>query len=242
MPEPAKTPPVPHVRIPKALYDDLLRARFTANQAKVVLCVVRFTFGHRNKPAGARISRRFIAERTNLHERTVRSVANGLREQGVLVEAQPAAGRQPAVIALQQDASRWGIHAPDAPPLPHSQGNPDKLSPYRFGETLCARARADKLSDLSARGTAPLAGEGARTDCGRARADSEELEVISLKTQDDDGALTEPPSPCAQERPRSFILPGYGLVYEHDTWALHQPDSRPLYLATFGASNNGGKA
>lgn len=218
------TPTVPHVRIPKPLYDDLLRGRFTANQLKVVLCVVRFTIGHKGQANGARISRRFIAERTQIHERTVRVVVDGLTAEGVLVQVSPAAGRQPAKIALQTDASRWGVHSPAAPPLSRG-GNLDNLKPYQFGEKLSASGHAHNAEDLSACGSAPLAGVDARTRYGCGHAHSEEPEVLLLNEQDRGSASDEPPLSAPNDK-------------EQEAGTDGGPDRLTRYLAEHAAERD----
>ncbi len=173
MPAKPTTPTVPHVRIPKSLYDALLAGRFTANQLKVVLCVVRFTIGHKAQAGGARISRRFIAERTQTNQRNVRRVRDGLIAEGVLVQVQPAAGRQAAMLALQTDSRRWGIHAPN-------------------GQSLLARTGADKDTSLLALSDPPTWRSGAPTNGGSHGASSEELsEVLLLNEQDSDSPSDE---------------------------------------------------
>ena len=89
----------PLLRLSKSLYDDLLAGHFSAAQMKVLLCVYRFTFGHRDQADGARLSRRFIAERTRLHERNVRRVRDELVAEGVLVQVERAGGRFAAKMA-----------------------------------------------------------------------------------------------------------------------------------------------
>jgi hypothetical protein len=67
---------------------------------------------------------------------------------------------------------------------------------------------------------------------------SQPVAPTPLKQEEIEHALNRPVPRAAEERgpgedpqcrPRSFYLPEYGEVYEHDTWALDQPDSRPLY-------------
>ncbi len=194
-------PAVPHVRVPKTLFDDILAGRFTGNQQNIVWCVLRFTFGHLGQADGARISCRFIAQRTQIHERTVRLLVGELVAEGVILEAEPARGRQPAKIALQVDAFRWGKHSPNAPPLRRG-GNLGNLEPYQFGKGKSAHPHAHNTDGLCACRSAGLAGADARTECGCRRADSEEeLKVLPLKAPDS-GSSCEPPLSATSEEGR----------------------------------------
>jgi hypothetical protein len=233
---PAKTPPEPFVAFPKPLYDRVLRGRFTANQYKVVLAVIRYTYGHMDHGTGAYLSSRKIAEAAQLHERTTRTVLAGLLSTGVIVQTAPPKGRRAAKLRLQSDPRRWGEHSPSAPPL-RQGANPENLAAHGFdvvplsARTLPDNSHEDNWQSLCGSSLAPHAGVDARTNCGSRRADSEERETYLLK---DGASSADTPPPSCEQEPRSFDLPGYGLVYERDTWAAEQPDSRALYLKTFG--------
>ena len=202
------------VRYPKDLFDDVLRGRFTGNQRNIVNTVIRYTYGHMNQTGGARISRRKIGEWTQLHDRTVRRELDKLMKQGVVIEVEPATGRQPARIAIQTDARRWGIHSPGAPPLRSAPGNPDKLREHQFRAHESGRARPDNADGSCGHGSAPPAGVDAQTSHGRGRPDSEEPEEGCLKKHDS-GSLCEPPlSACGEEDQELSYEKGKQLVSE----------------------------
>lgn len=198
-PEKSKAPPF--VAFPKTLYDDVNAGRWTANQLKVVLVVIRYTVGHKGQAEGAYLSRRLIAEKTQLHERTVRDVMDGLVKQGVIRQIAAPKGRRPAKIAAEMDATKWGAHSPDAPPLRRGC-NPENLTSHQFdGESLCGSQRA------------PSAGVDARTSCGSPRADSEDVEDDFLNALDS-GSTGEPPlSACSDE---DEVLCGELVVSKED--------------------------
>ena len=159
----------PFVAFPKDLYDAVNAGRWTANQLKVVLVVIRYTVGHMGQSDGAYLSRRIIAERAQLHERTVARVMGELVEAGVVREITPRQKRRAAKLALQMDPTKWGIHSPEAGPLRGASGNPDKLKPTQFTEGNCGRGRPQSDDEICGRGRHPSAGVDAPTDCGRGR-------------------------------------------------------------------------
>jgi len=219
----------PFVRFTKTLYDDVLAGQFGRNELKVVLAVVRFTVGHNGQGEGAYLSRRKIADATHLHERTVRGVLDGLEREGVVRCLELARGKRAAKIALESDSRRWGRHAPGAPARRRAV-NPDNLAAHRFDvDPLSARLLPHNAESLCGSQLAPSAGVSSRTDCGSQLADSEELKISSEEGEDDAADAG-----ASSSSPEYFDLPGYGRVYRHDTWAFDAPDSRTLYLATFG--------
>jgi hypothetical protein len=225
----------PFVAFTKHLYDDVLRGQWTANQLKIVLAVIRWTLGNHDRVDGDQLSIRHLAKSTGVHERTVRLVLEGLITEGVIVCVRPAKGRRAATLRLETDAHYWGAHAPESPPL-RKGANHENLTRSQFSAgSLSASGLPHKTptngaADLCASGRAPLAGVHSRTDCGSGLADSEEREERSLK---DGGSSAEAPPPSTDLK--SFELPGWGPVYEGDTWALHQDDAtREQYLRTFG--------
>jgi hypothetical protein len=193
----------PFVAFPKTLYDSVNAGRWTANQVKVVLVVIRYTVGHNGQSDGAYLSRRTIAEKAKIHERTVRTVMDGLVAQGVVREIEPRRKRRAAKLAMQTDSTKWGIHSPDAEPLRSVTGNPDKLIPTQFGTDSCGRGRPQSSEQEDAttcgRGRPPSAGVDARTNCGRGRADYEDVEDVLLKAPDS-GSSSEPPLSALDEK------------------------------------------
>jgi hypothetical protein len=181
------------VAFPKSLLDGVVAGRWTANTLKFVLTVIRYTDGHKGQSEGAYISRRFIAEKTQMHERTVRLVWESLVSEGVLRIVKPAAGRRPPKIVMEADPSRWGKHSPDAPPL-RTSANAEYLAASEFrGETLRALPRARKDEALCGCQRTPLAGVHAPTSCGCGRAHSEDPEEGLLNGAHDSGSTCEPP-------------------------------------------------
>ena len=172
-----KSPPVPHVRTPKPLYDDFIAARWTGNEAKVYHCVLRFTIGHRGQADGAYISRSFIADRTRLHVRTVRTILERLVADGVILRLEPASGRRPPKLAVQMDSSLWGAHAPAVSTTTGSTRR-------QTTTTQTAQGPALKVDPLTAQGRAPT---------GRKDAPSS-------------GPLTASPPAHSEEQPEAVLL------------------------------------
>jgi DNA-binding transcriptional ArsR family regulator len=94
-------------------------------------------------------------------------------------------------------------------------------------------------------GSAPTCGEvGASQTPTRGNSVPEVGAPVPPKQEELEQAINTPGPRAAEERgpgesiqgsPQSFFLDGFGEVFEHDTWALEQPDARDLYVKTFGA-------
>jgi len=230
---PAKRPG--YVEFTKTLYDALLAAPLTHSQLKVALVIVRYTLGHRGQRDGAKVSVRWIARCACLNELTVRRAVNALLDAGVVCCPKPSVGRRPAVLVMEYDPSRWSWLSPACP----------KTTPKRAAAGFVVRAQRhaqDSESDHVVR--APEHDVCVLSDthkpplCVLPSTDSESRsdEARTLK----DGASAADAPPPSTERPRSFLLLGYGDVYEHDTWALKQPDARAQYVKTFGLPSRKG--
>ena len=111
-------------RLPKGYYDQprhlmdavIAAPGLSAPQIRVVLAVMRLTWGHypeRNR-AGALIARDTIAEKVGLHRRTIDNVMPELIREGVIVVVTPSEGSRPAVIRLNTNPAKWGRFTPVA--------------------------------------------------------------------------------------------------------------------------------
>jgi hypothetical protein len=236
-----------YVEFTKDLYDALLAAPLTLAQLKVAMVVVRYTLGHKAHHDGAGISIRWIARRASLNQLTVRRALEVLMTAGVVRCVKPSTGRSPAVLVMEYDSRRWSWLAPGCP----------KTTPKRKAGGFVVRAAEHTQTDSE--DSVVRAAEHTQTDSEDSVVRAAEHTVcvlpsthngdlcVSLSTHSEarsaeartlkDGSSSAdapPPSSELEQLPRSFHLPGYGEVYEYDTWAMDQPDARPLYVKTFG--------
>lgn len=221
-----------YVAFTKDLYDALLAAPLTLAQLKVALVVVRYTLGHKAQHDGAGISIRWIARRASLNQLTVRRALDVLMTAGVVRCVKPSTGRSPAVLVMEYDSRRWSWLAPGCP----------KTTPKRKAGGFVVRAAEHTQTDSedsvvrAAEHTVCVLPSTHNSDlCVLLSTDSEARSAEARTLKDGSSSADAPPPSCEQEQlPRSFHLPGYGEVYEHDTWALEQPDARALFIKTFG--------
>lgn len=218
-----------YVEFTKDLYDALLVAPLTHAQLKVVLVIVRFTLGHRGHRDGAAVSVRWIARCASLNELTVRRALDALMSAGVVRCVRPSKGRRPAELVMQYDPRCWSWLAPGCP----------KSSPKRQAGGFVVRA-AEHAQDGQSHDVVRAAEHEVRVPLSMHNSDlrvplstDSETRSVEARTLKDGASSADAPPPSA-DLPRSFDVPGYGPVYEHDTWALEQPDTRALFIKTFG--------
>ena len=109
------TLPSGYFDMPRYLIDAVLAAPgLSGSQLKVVLAVMRLTWGYfpEKNRAGAKIRREYLAELTGLSKRTVDKAAPLLVGEGIIEQVKSATGRQPAVLRVNLDPSKWGRFTP----------------------------------------------------------------------------------------------------------------------------------
>jgi len=215
-----------YVDVPRYLYDAILAAPgLSGAQLKVVLVIVRLTWGfypEKNR-SGARIKRETVAKYAGLSKRTVDKVIPTLVGAGILEQLTSPTGRSAATMRVNQNPELWGQFVPVG---------------YAAPGTLAAYLAA-KPVDPPAESTQSTPSSVPRVRQVEHSTGTPVLLSSVLPSLEDFAGCAEAPAPSS-ERPRSFYLPGYGDVYEHDTWALDQPDARALYVKSFGLPSRKG--
>ena len=91
-----------------AIANDLLEALYrfglTRNEYKVMLCVIRHTYGYNKKEHPMSLT--FIANDTGLVKERVCEALNGLKVKNLL-SVTPAKGIQPQILSVQKDTDKW---------------------------------------------------------------------------------------------------------------------------------------
>jgi len=105
-----------YVDVPRHLYDAIVAAPFTLAQLKVVLVIVRFTWGYypAENHAGATISQATIAKYSGLSRWSVKKAMPSLVDNGVVEVVRQGAGRSPDVLNVCTRPSQWGKFEPVA--------------------------------------------------------------------------------------------------------------------------------
>ncbi len=231
--------------MPRCLLDAILAAPgLSGAQLKVVLAVMRLTWGYfpEKNRAGAKIRREYLAEITGLSKRTVDKVTPLLVSEGIVEEVEPHTGRRPAVLRLNPEPSQWG-----------------RFTPVEYAERRTLDAECDDQGTQGDEASLACADEGTQgTPSGVPRVRQASHSAASLSPSSVNPSSSSPSAPPETrdaegrvprgsnegdidasdvrngEGPASFYHPGWGDIYQHDLWALEQPDTRETYLKTFG--------
>jgi phage replication O-like protein O len=96
-----------HVRVANALYEAIVYASFTGVQGKIVHCLIRLTYGWRQR--SAQISMPDLAGWCNVAPSGgFRRALDELIAEGVIIEVARGHGRTPSCYAVNKDFERWG--------------------------------------------------------------------------------------------------------------------------------------
>lgn len=93
-----------YVAIANDLLEALYRFGLTRNEYKVMLCVIRHTYGYNKKEH--QMSLTFIANDTGLAKERICEALNGLKVKNLL-SVTPAKGVQPQILSVQKDPDKW---------------------------------------------------------------------------------------------------------------------------------------
>ena len=114
-----------YTSIANELLEQLYRRRFSASQLKILLLVIRFTYGFNRKTAA--LSNTFIAAGTGMHEITVSKEVGTLLRDNVLKLHKKQTFHSSRVIGINKDYESWRNHLELASALTLSE-NCDRVS------------------------------------------------------------------------------------------------------------------
>lgn len=97
-----------YTSIANELLEQLYRRRFSASQLKILLLVIRFTYGFNRKTAA--LSNTFIAAGTGMHEITVSKEVGTLLRDNVLKLHKKPTFHNSRVIGINKDYESWRNH------------------------------------------------------------------------------------------------------------------------------------
>lgn len=130
-----------HVRIANRLLEAILAADFTGTQSRILLALVRLTYGWRRKTVTVSLSE--LAERANVaFTGGFRRAFQELIANGVVLRLEEGGGPQRATYAIQKDFTQWGHFSVAPSKVAHDWGDrPDAAdellppSPRPSGDT-----------------------------------------------------------------------------------------------------------
>ena len=97
-----------YTSIANELLEQIYRRRFSASQLKILLLVIRFTYGFNRKTAT--LSNTFIAAGTGMHEITVSKEIGALLRDNVLKLHKKPTFHNSRVIGINKDYESWRNH------------------------------------------------------------------------------------------------------------------------------------
>ena len=97
-----------YTSIANELLEQLYRRRFSASQLKILLLVIRFTYGFNRKKAT--LSNTFIAAGTGIHEITVSKEVGTLLRDNVLKLYKKPSFHSSRIIGINKDYESWLNH------------------------------------------------------------------------------------------------------------------------------------
>lgn len=97
-----------YTSIANELLEQIYRRRFSASQLKILLLVIRFTYGFNRKTAA--LSNTFIAAGTGIHEITVSKEVGTLLRDNVLELYKKPSFHNSRVIGINKDYEGWRNH------------------------------------------------------------------------------------------------------------------------------------
>ena len=99
-----------HVRIANRLFEAILDAEFTATQVRILLGLVRLTYGWRRRTVT--IGQAALARAVHLNPGgTFRAALRELVTEGVVIQVEQGKGDAPSTLMLQKDFTQWGEFA-----------------------------------------------------------------------------------------------------------------------------------
>ena len=114
-----------YTSISNELLEQIYRRRFSASQLKILLLVIRFTYGFNRKTAA--LSNTFIAAGTGIHEITVSKEVGALLRDNVLKLHKKPSFHNSRIIGINKDYEGWRNHLELAEALRVSE-NLDRVS------------------------------------------------------------------------------------------------------------------
>lgn len=103
-----------YLRIANELFDVILKSNFSLRELKVILTIIRFTYGFNRKEA--EVSIRFISQATGIRFQHIAKAIDKLIAKNVLIINGTANHKQGRTLSLNKDYDTWSLNC-------HSFGN-----------------------------------------------------------------------------------------------------------------------
>lgn len=97
-----------YTSIANELLEQIYGRRFSTSQFKILLLIMRFTYGFNRKFAS--LSNSFISNGTGIHEVTVSKEIGSLIDDGVIIEKRKPTFNEPRMIGVNKNYESWLNH------------------------------------------------------------------------------------------------------------------------------------
>ncbi len=137
-----------HIQIANELYEMILRSNFTLRELKVILTVMRFTYGFNRKEW--ELSVRFISKATGIKYQHISSSVTSLVEKNVIVISESNTHKQGRILKLNKDYETWNLNRSQSGySSQNSDGSVPKRVTVRVPKTVTKKDNKDKLNTYS---------------------------------------------------------------------------------------------
>ena len=133
-----------YTSIANELMEQIYGRKFTASQFRIILLVLRFTYGFKRK--GAPLSNGFIAHGTGTHEITVSKEITSLIRDKVLKVYKNSTYQSPRVIGVNKNYDDWKNHPHIADALTVSLQDKSKPTGLELAEALTVSENSERVS------------------------------------------------------------------------------------------------
>lgn len=133
-----------YTSIANELMEQIYGRKFTASQFRIILLVLRFTYGFKRK--GAPLSNGFIAHGTGTHEITVSKEITSLIRDKVLKVYKNSTYQSPRVIGVNKNYDDWKNHPHIAEALTVSLQTKSKPTGLELAEALTVSENSERVS------------------------------------------------------------------------------------------------
>lgn len=96
-----------YTSISNELFEAIFSKNLTSREIKVILCIIRYTYGFNRKQA--ELSLRFLSEATNIHYRHTQTVLTTLIEKNIVSVKKESNGISGRIISLNKDFDSWRL-------------------------------------------------------------------------------------------------------------------------------------
>lgn len=203
-----------HTRIANELYEHVMAAPFTLREMRVVLAVIRLTYGWNRKQA--RVTGGLLAKLTGIHESHVAKVLAGLIEKNVIIRH----GGSRSPVSLNKHADQWRLDNQKYTPPATNTIKPDS-SQIGLSDSSQIGPPSKDRKDIN---TSPY-GEESTAGADDATAQP--------------GENTKPQPKGKSEAKRLPNCPLQALI---DQWAEIMPDKRQPARGLWGSGSAGARA